>query len=851
MAVSGETGIAVTTCAALAAESVSLAKGLCDAGVGAGTWVALCGPNSVAWMVVALAVMTSGGVLVPIDDLCDAPQFEAALASSNVQMVVATAARLDAAAGPICARGVRTLRLDGPATEAGSWRILPYAEATPLPVPAPDDPLLLAWTSGTAGSPKIFALELRNIASIVEAIEALDTVGEGDRALLPLPLHHAYPLVVGMLSTLNVGTAIVLPAGTTGPLILQALRDSEATVIIGVPRLYEAIVAALEARVARRGRIAQLAWRAALAAASRLGRARLNVGRAMFLPVRRGLASRLRLLISGGARLDAAIEERLGTLGWLVLCGYGLAETASLFTANLPGNRRLGSAGKPLGRGEMRIAAPDAQGLGEVQLRGPAVTSGYLDNRDANAAAFTADGWFRTGDLGTIDHDGFLFVSGRAKEVLVLGGGKKIEPDALERIYAAAPGIAEIGILESGGALVGLVRPDPGVLRARGLTNLREGVHVALTEQAQALPSYERLAGFALTDAPLPRTRLGKLRRFLLPQLYAQALAGVTRRAARPLSDDDVILLRDPIAAGIWDLLQQRYPGRAIDLDVNPALDLNLDSFGWMELAVTLQDRFGVVLSESDVSAVATIRDLLRIAAQRRMDPPAGVAAAIALDLDRWLAPTGPLLTVAGAALFTLNRLVIRTMFRLRVRGLEHLPRAGPYVITPNHASDLDPLALAAALPIARLRRLHWAGDIVRLFNSAPSRLFCRIVHLFPVDETHPGAALAAASRVLAEGGTQVWFPEGWRSPDGQYGRFMPGIAQLLLRTDVPAVPVWIAGTFEALPRSRRVPRLHPVTVVFGEPVGSEVLRDEGAGQTDLERIADGLRRRVMALSQR
>ena len=225
MVVSSETGVAVTTCAVLATESVSLAKGLCDAGVGAGTRVALCGPNSVAWMVVALAVMASGGVLVPIDDLCDAPQFEAALASSDVQMVVATAARLDAAAGPIRARGLRTLRLDGPETEADSWRALPYAEATPLPVPAPGDPLLLAWTSGTTGSPKIFALEVRNIASNVGAIEALAIVGEGDRALLPLPLHHAYSLVLGMLSTLNVGTAIVLPAGTTGPLILQALRQ--------------------------------------------------------------------------------------------------------------------------------------------------------------------------------------------------------------------------------------------------------------------------------------------------------------------------------------------------------------------------------------------------------------------------------------------------------------------------------------------------------------------------------------------------------------------------------------------------------------------------------------------------
>jgi long-chain acyl-CoA synthetase len=201
--------------------------------------------------------------------------------------------------------------------------------------------------------------------------------------------------------------------------------------------------------------------------------------------------------------------------------------------------------------------------------------------------------------LGFVDRDGFLFVTGRRKEILVLGGGKKVIPEDLERIYGSAPEISEIAVLEEKGALVALVRPDVVKLRARGATNLRDGIRVILGEKALHLPSYERLSGFALTDRPLPRTRLGKYRRFLVPTLYAEAAAGVGRHAAHALAPEDAALLRDSTADAVWSLLRQRYPNWELDLDLNLSLDLNLDSFGWMELTILLQDRLCIHLSDA------------------------------------------------------------------------------------------------------------------------------------------------------------------------------------------------------------------------------------------------------------
>jgi len=134
------------------------------------------------------------------------------------------------------------------------------------------------------------------------------------------------------------------------------------------------------------------------------------------------------------------------------------------------------------------------------------------------------------------------------------------------------------------------------------------------------------------------------------------------------------------------------------------------------------------------------------------------------------------------------------------------------------------------------------------MFSNPLSRILCRAVHVFPVDENYPGAVLESARRVLEAGNVPVWFPEAWRSPDGRLQRFLPGIGQLLLRSGAPAVPAYIGGTFEALPRNRRIPKLRQVTVAFGSPALVETLRAAGEGRTDQERIADGLRQRIIAL---
>jgi long-chain acyl-CoA synthetase len=856
MTVRGES-IEILSYAEVASQARRVASGLIAEGVRGGDAIVVHGPNSPEWIIVALAVGACGAMLAPIDDVLAEADAAAIIADSGARIVFTTAAHYRAlrssAAGPRCC-----YLLDDASDvsqEASSWRSLLQAAPITLPPAAGASALCLSYTSGTTGVPKAIVLSCDNIAANVLAIADLQEAGPDDRVLLPLPLHHSYPLVIGLLTALTVGATVVLPEGVAGPQILRASRVAGATALVGVPRLYEVLVAGLEGRVAAVGRLPKALFDRALGLASwsrrRMG---VDVGHLLFRAVRAQVGPQLRLLICGGAKLDADVNRKLEALGWTAFAGYGLAETASVFTTNARGRTRIGSAGKPIGDGEMRIAEPDENGIGEILLRGSNITSGYRNNPDATKAAFTPDGWFRTGDLGYIDRDGYLYVTGRAKEMIVLGGGKKVFPEPLEKIYAASPYIREIAVLERRGDLVALVRPDVDAIKALGSTLLEDPIRVWFSQAAQRLPPYQRLSGFAVVEQALPRTRLGKYRRFLLPQLYERALAKEAPGGPAPISDADRAFLAEPTAIMVWTLLQKRCADKPLALDADLAFDLSIDSFDWMEFALDLEDRLGVQLTSEMVTSLRTVRDLIvavtGLVERGRAGGKTPQRWVLSPQDASWLRPTGPFTNMVAAGGQVLDKLALRWVFSLRVDGVERLPNEGPFVVAPNHASEMDAFAIAAALPIRHFRRCYWAGDDRRMFSTALMRLFSRVSHVFPVDERVPMAAVVTAATLLARGDVLIWFPEGWVSPDGRLQRFRPGIGKLLTDVPVPVVPTYISGTFEVMPRGGRWPRRRPIRVVFGNPVTVGALEASGGGDSREERIASALRDNVAALAR-
>ena len=849
--------IATLSYAEIADQASQLAFGLITAGVRPNDAVVIYAPNSAEWIIAALAVGACAATLAPVDDVLSEQDAAAIIADSGANIVFTTVAHRRALHSSTAGSHRYVLLDGGPDTASEDIFCRNLAQAIPVPLPpvTGDTALCLSYTSGTTGKPKGIILSCNNIGANIRATAAEREAGPEDRVLLPLPLHHSYPYVIGLLLPLTVGAAVVLPEGVSGPQIVRAAREAGVTVLVGVPRLYEVLLSTIESRIASAGVVSKTVFDRSLGLAVWIrSRLSIDLGRLLFRPIRAQVGPRLRALTSGGAKLDADVHRKLEGLGWSVFAGYGLAETASVFTTNTRGRTRIGSAGRVLGDGEMRINEADENGVGEILLRGSNITSGYRNNPEATKAAFTPNGWLRTGDLGYIDRDGYLYVTGRAKEMIVLGGGKKVFPEPLEKRYGASPYIREMAVLERSGDLVALVRPNVDAIRAIGVTLLDDPIRIWFSQTAQQLPSYQRLSGFALVEEALPRTRLGKYRRFLLPDIYERALAKETKSAPAPLSDADRAFLTEPTAAKMWALLTKRCADKALHLEANLAFDLALDSFDWMEISLALEENLGIQLTGETVAGLQTVRDLIA-AVQSLVEVGRGEKVparhwALSQQERSYLRPTGPLVNLLAASLLAVDKLALAWRSHLRVEGTERLPAHGPIVIAPNHASEMDAFVIAAALPLAQFRRCYWAGDDHRMFSTAPMRLFSRIMHVFPVDERTPMTAVATAAIVLARGDILVWFPEGWLTPDGRLQRFRPGIGKLLTEEPVRVVPTYIAGSFDAMPRGHRWPRGHPIRVVFGDPVGVDTLEAAGIGETREERIASALREEVAALAR-
>lgn len=831
----------------LASTVMQLSAGLTARGVQRGEPVGLLAPNSPRWIVTFLAAVNAGAIAMPLDDRTGDAEAARLIRTSGCRWLMTTTRHADGMASHLGEYAVTiVLSDDGPESEPArvAWHsLLAAAPATPV-APRADDVAVIAHTSGTTGTPKAVPLSHANLMSNIAALLQAGLVRSGDRALLPLPLHHVYPMTVGMLMPLAAGVTVVFPSGLSGPELASALRDGGVTHLLGVPRLYAAVLDGLTAQIRARGGLIARWFPRLLGLSGRIAQATsIRVGRLLFHGLHRRFAPRLRILVSGGAALDADTESALQGLGWEVLGGYGLTETSPILTFTRRGRRPAGSAGQPLPGVRIRIMDADERGIGEIQARGASVFAGYRNDPAATAAAFTTDGWFRTGDLGHIDPQGYLHIAARRTETIVLADGKKVFPETVEAAYEGSPLIQELAILGYQGKLAALVVPNLEAIRARGGTRAEELIRDELAERGRALPAYQRVSGVAVISEPLPRTQLGKPRRFLLPALYERALHHRPPETAAPVSTEDRDLLASPAAARVWRWLGARFPDRALALDTSPQIDLGVDSLGWVNLSLDLERDLGITLGEAAIAHIMTLRDLVREAVEAGEHPAAAAPAAPTAALDR---PAGLALRGLRRTLAAVNRLAMRLVFRLRVTGTGNLPTSGAFVICANHASYLDPFALAAALPYDRLTQTWWAGWTGVLFTGRLQRAFSRVAQVIPVDPDRAAASsLAAGAAVLERGRSLVWFPEGARSRDGTLQRFQPGIGALLTSHAVPVVPVHIAGTFAAWPRGRRYPRPHRVTVTIGTPVaGTDLVGTSLAAASRPEEIAG----RVQAL---
>ena len=683
-----------------------------------------------------------------------------------------------------------------------------------------DDVAEVIFTSGATAEPKGVVITHRNLlANIVPVEREVQKYAHWARPFSPirflnlLPLSHMFGQSMATFIPPMLGGTTVFIHGYNPNDIVRQIRKRRISVLVSVPKILDVLREHTQRAVPESAmpppRKEHFAWRW-----WRYRRAHRLFGLKFWA------------FVVGAAPLDPALEEFWGRLGFVVVQGYGLTETAPIVSLNHPFSTSRGSVGKAIAGVDVKIAAD-----GEILVRGENVTHGYFQADRSTTEAFE-DGWFHTGDIGEIDGQGRLFIRGRKKEMIVTPEGLNVFPEDVERIVGAVGGVRDVAVV---GARQGSEE------RVHAVVVLEPSVSAAdVVREANAhLLDHQKVRGVSVWPGPeLPRTEgTRKLKRREIRDWVATGTAPTT---TAPREAVDAMLAR--YAAG-----RRVAPETTFD-------ELGLSSLERVELMVALEDRFGKAIDEASFSAAKTVGDLEALVRA----PAAPAWEREVVDFPRWNRRQ-PVRLLRRASLASWILPLARVFAWMHVRGREHLERLdGPVVFAANHQSHMDTPVILAAMPghirarvaVAMAKEFFKAhffpaehGWRARLTNGLNYYLAAMFFNAFPLPQREAGAreTLRYIGELVGEGFSVLIFPEGRRTEAGEVNTFRPGIGMIGARLGVPIVPVRLVGVDRVLHTKARMARPGRVTVTFGEPM---LLRgdDYAALAREVEEAVRGLK---------
>ncbi|MBL0225356.1 MAG: AMP-binding protein [Geobacteraceae bacterium] len=765
-------------------RALKMASLLAANGVAAGDRVLLWGPNSSWWAAAYWGIIIRGAIAVPVDFMSDLARAESIRSLTKSRLVLQSRFK-----------AVRMTETPALLLEDLQYLLEDMQPIDGLAAVTPEDTAQLIYTSGTTGNPKGVILTHKNlVANMTQIHLQVPIINARFGFLSLLPLSHMFELMGGFFTPLYRGASIVYLRTLKPSAIMEALGGEDIYVIMSVPRLMQLLKTTIERELDEKHLSGLFRGLGRLSAGLPGGMRRL-----LFYPVQRTFGSNFTVFVSGGAPLDPDVFRFWNSMGFTLLEGYGLTETSPVLCVNTMERQVAGSVGPPLPGIEIRIEEK------EVQVRGDNVFPGYYENEQASREAFTGDGWFRTGDLGEIDADGWLVIKGRGKELIVTGSGINVYPDELEAVLNRVAGVKEscvIGVDRGGGEEVHAVLILDGSGRAP---------EEIIGEANSRLDALSRIVGFTIwNEAEFPKTTTLKIKKFSVKE---EVEKGPQEGDAAVSKDNLLNLIARVTGAGVAQIREESLL----------VTDLGLTSIDRLELVSFLEQEYRLDIEDSQIGPQTRVSDLRQIIVKREK--------LTRHDHFRFWTTNRFFMGLRRVWDTIFHAPLFRSFVTLEVQGLaelEHLD--GPVFFVANHLSYLDqPSIMFALSPRLRYRCATAAWEefffgeyhgINRILRRLSYEYASVLFTLFPLPQTQGFSGSLRYMGRLADAGMNIMiFPEGGHARDGRMQPFQLGLGIMVKELGIPVVPVKISGTNHVLPPGAGFPKPGRVTVTFGKPL--------------------------------
>jgi long-chain acyl-CoA synthetase len=744
--------------------------------------------NSPAWIYAYYAALQNGCIAVPIDFLASAEDVAYIIDDCQPEVLFISTAMKE----PFLKVDQKT---------AYKPEVVVFEDIVPdKTVPesqwlGPDDnetTAVIIYTSGTTGSPKGVMLSYTNIHENMNSVIDCKIYIPERQVMIFLPLHHIFPLVGSMMTPLFVGCTIPIVSSMQSSDLMKTFTDNEVGVFLGVPRLYELMYRGIKAKIDK-SLAARTLLRLVLSTKNR------KLGKKLFKKVHEGFGGHLQYMIAGGAALNKEVGTFFYGLGFDILEGFGMTEAAPMITFPRPGKVIIGSTGQALPG--LKVEIRD----GEIVAKGPSIMKGYY-NRPEETAEVIKDGWLYTGDLGYMDKNGFLYITGRKKEIIVLPNGKNINPVELEmKLDGFSPAIKEAGVFMHKDLLHAVIVPDLNFLTGKGVEDVYQYFREQVISPFNAeMSSYKRIMKFTLVNTDLPRTRLSKLQRFKFEELLDQT------EKSKP--DSDVPNTSEYRAI-------KTYIESQVDMDVLPdhhlVFDISLDSLGKLGLIDFIDKSFGVKIEDEQLVKFPSIRKIAEHIHINKLfhktDNQSTWSGDLKEDSEVILPKSSFLLHIIVGSV----RGFFRLFFKIKGKGMENIPE-GPCFFVPNHETKLDAFLVLSYLDKHTLnntfsyaKKNHVKG-LVRTYLARHNNVI-----VMDLLKDLKGSIMKMAE-VVKQNKKILIFPEGTRTLSGKIGEFKKTYAILSTELNIPIVPIAITGAYAAMSSgARRIKKGEKIMIEF------------------------------------